>query len=407
MLSNILSLIDQERETVISLQRMLVSTQAVGPEYGGTGERAKADAIKAFMAQTGLPKVNEYNAPDPRVSCGHRPNMVCLIPGQDTSRTLWIMSHMDVVAAGDLSRWKSDPFELVVEGDDLRGRGVEDNHHGLVTSLLVAKAITQAGSVPPLNLGLLLVADEETGNKLGIGYLLQNHADLFKPDDLFLVPDSGCPTSEKIEIAEKGTLWLKVTVLGKQCHASRPFDGINTLRASADFIMRLREIEKQFSAVDPLFNPPSSTFEPTRKEENIQSINVIPGRDVFYVDCRVLPHYKLEDVMAAMRKLGAAVEAEHGVTIEYETPQYSPAAPVTPKDSAVVQKLAAAIHAEFGVKPETEGIGGGTVAAFLRRAGYNAVVWSTIYENPHTPNERANITFALRDAKVMARMLFG
>ena len=406
MLNTLLSLIEQQRETVISLQKMLVSTQAIGPEYGGFGERAKADRIKAFMAGLGLPTPQEYHAPDPRVPCGHRPNLVSVIAGKDKSRTFWIMAHMDVVPAGDVSLWNTDPFELVVDGDEMRGRGVEDNHQGLVTGLLLAKAIKETGAVPPINFGLLLVADEETGNKLGIGYLLENHSDLFKADDLFLVPDSGSPDSLNMEIAEKGILWLKVTVLGKQCHASRPMDGVNTLRAASDFIVRLKEVETEFPQLNPLFNPPTTTIEPTRKEENVQNVNTIPGRDVFYVDCRVLPSYSLDDVFATIRRIGNEIETKHKVIIEYETPQYSPAAPVTPEDSEIVKRLSAAIKAECGKSPKPEGIGGGTVAAFLRRAGYPAVVWSTIYENPHVPNERASIAFTLRDARIAARVLF-
>ena len=406
MLNDILALIEQQRQTVIDLQRLLVSTPAIGPEYGGSGERDKADKLKAFMAALGLPPVQEFNAPDERVPCGHRPNLVCLFPGKDTSRTFWIMSHMDVVPAGDASLWKSDPFELVVEGDELRGRGVEDNHQGLVTSLLLAKALTETASLPPVNLGLLLVADEETGNKLGIGYLLENHRDLFKPDDLFLVPDSGSPDSLKVEIAEAGILWIKVTVLGKQCHASLPHHGVNSLRAASDFIVRLREVEATFTKPNPLFNPPTTTIEPTRKEENVQNINTIPGRDVFYIDCRVLPHYTLDEVYDAIKTLGSEIETKHKVIIEYDTPQFNRAAPVTPENSAIVKKLMAAIRAECGKEPIVEGVGGGTVAAFLRRAGYPAVVWSTIYENPHVPNERANISFVLRDARIMARTLF-
>ncbi|MDD3182981.1 MAG: M20 family metallo-hydrolase [Alphaproteobacteria bacterium] len=406
MLNAVLSLLDHERETVIELQRLLVATLAMGPDNGGDGERKKADVLKTFLHKKGLPEVTEYNAPDPRVSCGHRPNMTLIIPGVDTSRTFWIMAHMDVVPAGDASLWQTNPFELVVEGDELRGRGVEDNHHGLVTSVILAKALHESNSVPPINLGLLFVADEETGNAFGITYLLKHHAELFKPNDLFLVPDSGEPDSMQVETAEKGLLWVKVTVNGKQCHASRPHDGVNALRAAATFITKMGKLEQQFPASNPLFAPPQSTFEPTKKEANVQNINTIPGRDVFYIDCRVLPLYKLDDVMKAIRAIGDDVMKAHAVSIDYEIVQESHAAPITSEDSPIVVRLMQAIRDEYGVEPAPKGIGGGTVAADLRHAGLPTVVWSTVYENPHVPNERTNITFSLRDAKVMARVLF-
>lgn len=406
MLDALLSHLANERATVIELQRLLVSTRALGPENNGEGERAKADALKAFLAKCGLPEPTEYPVPDTRVPCGHRPNMTMIIPGQDTSRTFWIMTHMDVVPAGDLTLWNTDPFELIVDGDELRGRGVEDNHHGLVMSVLLAKALHDTKTMPPINLGLLFVADEETGNKLGIDALLAQHPELFKPDDLFLVPDSGTPDSTQLEVAEKGILWVKVTVNGKQCHASRPCDGINTLRATATFITKLDRLATRFPDTNPLFDIPGSTFEPTKKEANVENVNTLPGRDVFYIDCRVLPHYPLQDVFAFIRSLGDEVVQSHHVSIDYELVQESHAAPITPVDSDIVKRLTSGIAAEYGAKAQPTGIGGGTVAAYLRRAGYPTVVWSTIYENPHVPNERANITFCLRDAKVLARALF-
>ena len=406
MLDKVLPLIDNQRATIIELQRLLVGLPAIGPEFGGDGERKKADALKNYLQNIGFADIHKFQAPDPRVSCGHRPSLALIIKGKDTSRTFWILSHMDVVPAGDETLWNQDPFELIVKGDDLFGRGVEDNHHGLVTSVVLAKAIKESGEPPSINLGLLFVADEETGNKLGIEYLLDHQPDLFSDHDMFLVPDSGTPDSTQIEVAEKGILWLKVTITGKQCHASRPADGINTLRATASFIVKMDELARRFPAHDPLFSPPTSTFEPTRKEENVQNVNTIPGRDVFYIDCRVLPQYKLDDVMQTIRNIGQQVETEHNVSIEYEPVQYSPPAPATPTDSPLVKMLSAAITQEYGVTPRPEGIGGGTMAAFLRRKAYQTVVWSTVYENPHVPNEKANITFSLRDAKVIARLLY-
>ena len=41
-------------------------------------------------------------APDETVPCGFRPNLAAIIPGEDTERTFWIISHVDVVPAGDL-----------------------------------------------------------------------------------------------------------------------------------------------------------------------------------------------------------------------------------------------------------------------------------------------------------------
>jgi succinyl-diaminopimelate desuccinylase len=406
MLAAINRHLESSSQTIIDLQRALVAIPALGPLNGGPGETEKTAFLKNYLENMGFAEVRELRAPDPAVPCGYRPNLAAVIPGRNTAKTFWVISHTDIVPPGDLALWDSDPYTLKVDGDILIGRGVEDNHQGIVSSLVVAKALLDLNIVPDMNYGVLLVADEETGSKYGLDYVVQHHSELFGPEDLFLVPDFGEPTSRMIEIAEKSMLWLKVIVEGKQCHASTPKAGINSLVAAAKLITRIPELHQRFDRRDPLFDPPCSTFEPTKKEANVENINTIPGRDVFYVDCRVMPGYDLDEVVTAIKGYGDEVERELGVKISYEYVQSEQAADPTPADSEIVTKLMRCVRAVFGNEPQLQGIGGGTVAAYLRRAGHKAAVWATLMHNAHQPNERSSISCSIKDAKVMAAMLF-
>jgi succinyl-diaminopimelate desuccinylase len=51
------------------------------------------------------------------------------------------------------------------------------------------------------------------------------------------------------------------------------------------------------------------------------------------------------------------------------------------------------------------GVGGGTVAAIIRRKGLEAAVWATLLGKAHQPNECASISSTLNDAKVMGHLL--
>ncbi len=407
MLDSVLSFLAGQRDAVIDLQRQLTAVPALGPDNGGPGEREKADRLKILLSAMGLPEPREINAPDPRVPCGHRPNLAVVLPGADTSRTFWVISHLDIVPPADLTLWRTDPYSLHVDGDLVYGRGVEDNQQAVVSSLLLAKAIAAGNITPPINYGMLFVADEETGSKYGLDYVAAHHDGLFSPDDLFMVPDFGLPTSEMVEVAEKSMLWLKIIVSGRQCHASTPEDGINSLSAAALFILKIPHLHERFNVKNPLFRPANSTFEPTKKEANVENINTIPGRDVFYVDCRVLPEYSLDDVLEAVRELGREVEAACGVTMDYEIVQKEQAAPATDVSAEIVRRTMDGIRAVYGGNPRPMGIGGGTVAAYLRRRGYPAVVWATLEHNAHQPNERSSIAKTIGDAQVMARVLLG
>ncbi|AMK11740.1 M20 family metallo-hydrolase [Pseudodesulfovibrio indicus] len=397
--------LDRQTEAVVDLQTKLTAIPALGPRNGGEGEKAKADFLLAHLRSMGIEDIREYNAPDQDVPCGYRPNIVAVIPGRNTERTLWVISHIDVVPPGDLSLWNSDPYTLVRDGDTLIGRGVEDNQQGMVSSLITAQALLDLNITPELNYGLILVSDEETGSGFGLDYLVREHEGVFRKDDLFLVPDSGEPNSEMVEVAEKSMFWLKCTVIGKQCHASTPDQGNNTLVPCAEFILRVKELEALYPAEDPIYNPPRSTFQPTMKEANVANVNTIPGRDVFYIDSRVMPEYDLTEVLDTIKGFADEIAAKYGVKIECEPVMWEQAAPATPEDSEIAVRTMASVRKVYNNNPKVVGVGGGTVAAFLRREGYQAVVWSTLNHNAHQPNEWASIRNTIGDAKVIADML--
>ncbi|MBN2140714.1 MAG: M20 family metallo-hydrolase [Desulfovibrionaceae bacterium] len=406
MTDKIFKYIDGLGPEVAALQTLLVSIPALGPKNGGDGEKAKAEQISKYLRSLGLKDIREFRSPDPSVSCGYRPNLAAVTPGRNRDKTLWIISHLDVVPPGDPALWDSDPYALKQDGDIIIGRGVEDNHQGMVSSLMAAKALKDLDITPDINLGLLLVADEETGNAHGLEYLVREQRGLFNENDLYLVPDFGLPSSEMVEVAEKSMLWLKFTVTGRQCHASTPAKGLNSLVAASALILDIQNLHNEFDKSDPLFDPPCSTFTPTKKEANVENVNTIPGRDVFYVDCRVLADYGLDRVGAAFKDLARKVEARYGVKVDIEPVLREQAAPATPLDSEIVCRLIGLIRRVYGCDPKPQGIGGGTVAAYLRRLGLPAAVWSTLVGNAHQPNEKSSIAYTLGDAKVMAGLLF-
>ena len=215
------------------------------------------------------------------------------------------------------------------------------------------------------------------------------------------------PDGTLVEVAEKSILWLRLTLLGKQCHASRPQLGRNTLTATAHAIVALEALRREFAAQDPLFDPPMSTFEPTQKEANVGNINTIPGRDVFYLDCRVLPAYDLEAVKERVLALAAEAAAKFGVTVTLEPVQELKSAPPTSPEAPVVRALVMAIREVYGREARPQGIGGGTVAAFFRQRGLPAVVWMTVSQTAHQPNEYCLLSNLLGDAKVLARVFVG
>jgi succinyl-diaminopimelate desuccinylase len=395
--------LDAAKPGIIELETLLCSLPAIAPESGGEGEWKKAEALDAWLGKRGFPPAEWHCAPDSRVPGGKRPNLVVTIPGKET-RAAWIMSHLDVVPPGEASLWKTDPYGATVDGDRIIGRGVEDNQQGMTASIFAALAYHDLGIVPERTVKLLFVADEEVGSAMGVRFLLRERA-LFAKDDLILIPDGGAPDGSEIEIAEKNLLWLKVRTIGKQCHGSTPEAGRNAFLAACDAALRLHALERStFNGRDGLFDPDRSTFSPTKKEANVPNVNTIPGEDVFYMDCRVLPRYPLDTVLEAMRKELSAVEELHGVRIEID-PAQRVESRATSASSPIVAALMDAVRRVYGAEARPIGIGGGTVGAYLRNAGFDCAVWSRLNDCAHQPNEYAIIDNIVGDARVMAELM--
>ena len=77
----------------------------------------------------------------------------------------------------------------------------------------------------------------------------------------------------------------------------------------------------------------------------------------------------------------------------------------TAKDTPLVGLLKKGIDEVYGVSAREVGIGGGTVAAYIRNAGFDSVVWSRIEETAHMPNESCVVDNMVGDAKVMASVM--
>lgn len=405
MHDKILSEVQKLEPAMIEASTRLCRIPAISPHNGGTGEDAKIRELEAIISELGLnAKTHIERVDDPKYPAG-RPSLFLEYHGKQ-SRRVCILSHIDIVPEGDRSLWTIDPFSPVVKGSRLYGRGVSDNGNGLVSSLFALKAIHDAGIIPEYSILLAFVADEEMGSHYGLEALMERN--IFRDDDLVIVPDSGNDAGDFIEIAEKAMWKLAFTVTGKQVHASLPHTGINACRVANILSCEVDEaLHKAFTEEDKTFDPPFSTFEPTRRQANVPAVNIVPGIERFDFDCRILPSVSLDDAFTVVEKVRADVERRTGAQITLEVDR-SDSAPVTSPESDVVRILVKCIREVLGITPKTGGIGGGTFAAFFRRKGIPAVVWSQECDGvAHQPDEFTEISYLVNNAKVFALMMAG
>ncbi len=397
--------ISDEEERIVKALCDMLRIKAVGPENGGAGEGERGEHLLAVAKEMGFDTVELYESEDERVPSGRRPNIVIRAKGT-TDKNVWVVTHMDVVPEGDLDAWESPPYEPRMADGRVYARGAEDNGQDLIASLFALEALMKAGVRPEFNVGLAFVSDEEYGNTHGIDLLIDKG--IFKEGDLIVVPDHGYPDGATMAVVEKSVAWVRVVVIGRQTHGSTPDNGVNAFETAARYLTACMDrLRAKFSASDDLFDPPKSTFVPTKCEANGDNINTVPGRQQFACDFRVLPEYDLDDIMAEMQDVARAVEASSGAQVEVSFIEKTTSAGRTSPNSEVVIRLGRAIQTVGGITPKAIGIGGATCANPFRRIGLDAVAWSMIPGTGHDANEYIEVSGLMFDTKVYATLFAG
>lgn len=391
---------NEEKRFVVDLARRIIPIKSISPESGGKGESERADELCRILNEIGFKEYIRYDVEDKN---SVKRSSVVVKVGQE-KKTFWIVAHIDTVPEGDISLWTRDPFKITLEGDRIYGRGTSDNGQAVLLSLLLLKNLRPDDLA--YNLGIAFVADEEMGSSYGIQHLLEK--DIFGEEDLIIVPDAGNEEGNEIEVAEKSILWLRINTLGKQYHASMPFNAINASREGMRFMIELdRFLHERFRDNQDIFTPPYSTFEPTKREKNVENINTIPGMDVQYLDSRILPEHDLDMVLEEIRDKVKEFENTSSAKISLEIVQKEQAPDPTPENAEIVVKLKNAILKTRKMKPRIVGIGGGTCAAYFRKKGLNAAVWSTtVPECAHRPDEYMVLDHVLKDRDVIEEILY-
>lgn len=149
------------------------------------------------------------------------------------AQPMGLMAHQDVVpiAPGTEALWKKPPFEGVVEGGYVWGRGTLDDKVNLVTQMEAVERLLKDGFQPRRTVYLIAGHDEEMGGQLGAVKVVE----LLKQRGVKLefVLDEGLAVTEGvlkgvqqplalIGLAEKGGVSLKLTARAAPGHSSMP-----------------------------------------------------------------------------------------------------------------------------------------------------------------------------------------
>lgn len=349
----------------------MVQIPSVNPREGSApAEEAMANFVATWLDDAGLQVSVEEVLPG-------RPNVIARLPGRDGSKALLLEGHMDTVEVDGMT---VPPFEGTVRDGRLYGRGSADAKGPLAAFMLAVGDLAARHVVPPNDILLAAVADEEHRFR-GVLHLLDSHG----PLSAAVV---GEPTRLRMITAHKGCLRFAVRTVGRSAHSSQPWDGQNAIDSMIDVALFLRNTLAPEAAerVHPLLG--SATLCPAVIEGGT-AINVVPSSCVLLLDRRTLPD---EDPAAVWAVYRDRIEGLAPDRIRVEQPALTSQALDTPGDSPLVLTMADVLR-RHGLEPAPTGANYGSDASKLCGHGIPSVVFGPgSIGDAHSANESIEVS---------------
>jgi acetylornithine deacetylase/succinyl-diaminopimelate desuccinylase-like protein len=394
-------------QTVTHLQRLIKINSVNPPGNEMAVARYLEGVLKAARIETQLFE------PSPG-----RAALIARLRGNGSKRPVILMAHMDVVGV-EPEHWSVDPFEGVVEGGYLYGRGAIDDKGmlaaNLVTMLLLKQHVVDAGGTLARDVIFVATSDEEGQGKWGIGWIVQNHPELVNAE--FALNEggrtrivNGKPLYLAVQSTEKVPHNVRVTATGPSGHASIPLEGNAILRlgralaaigahrepvritptsrvffrelskvwpdgrvraAMADVASRERaRVTRGASVLEkiPVFNAViRNGISATMTEGGIRS-NVIPADAWANLNIRTLPGESIDSVVARLRT--AVNDRQVTIDVTDRTEHDPPASSYESAMFAAIRESARALSPNLAVVPYLST--GATDNAVLRAGGMHA-----------------------------------
>jgi succinyl-diaminopimelate desuccinylase len=339
-----------DRQELIAVASDLVRIPSVhDPARSDGNERAAASYVAALLRRWGIAYREREVAPG-------RPNIVADIAGARQGSILVFEGHTDVVTAGDASAWSFDPFSGDVRDGKLLGRGATDMKGGLAAMLVAARAIQRAGSDFAGTLRLAVLADEE-------GLMLGAKGFVADGELRGVTAVVSCePESDRLCLAQKGAIRLRVRLTGKMAHGCMPHEGVNPVAALGEVLVACAELERAVQSEHPrhallgtFYLTPTVALAGERAQGN-----VIPGSAELLLDIRTTPQHDHAMIHErAGRAIAAAVARVPGASYAIDVLDDRPATETEP-DDPIVTAVSEAHRREVGTAPAFGGVPGTT-----------------------------------------------
>jgi succinyl-diaminopimelate desuccinylase len=300
--------------------------------------------------------------------------------------------HTDVVPAGPLEEWHSDPFAPTVRDGLLYGRGAADMKSGLAAMITATEEFVRAHDDHRGSIAFLITSDEEGPSVDGTKRVMQTLAERGERIDWCLVgePSSERSIGDTVKVGRRGSLSGRLTVHGVQGHVAYPQLAENPVHSLAPALAELTR--RVWDEGTEHFQP--TTFQVSNLNAGTGAPNIIPGELKARFNLRYSPAQTLEALESAVEE----ILRRHGV--RYTLEWYVSGEPFHTPPGVLSRAVGDAVARVTGRQPQLSTGGGTSDGRFIRPLGAQVVELGVVNASIHKVNE----CVAVADLDALHRM---
>ena len=366
----------------IKITSDLISCKSITPDNDGAIEK-----IEKILKESGFTcKILEFGRGSLKVK-----NLYAYLK-RGKGPNICFAGHTDVVPAGNIEQWKTNPFISTVKNGRLFGRGASDMKGAIGAYLEASLNLIKYKKKFNGTISLLITGDEEGdanyGTKKVVDWLDGKKIRL----DYCIVGEPTNPKflGEMAKIGRRGSLNGVLNIHGKQGHVAYPERALNPIPSLLEYCSKLKE---PLDKGNDFFQ--ASNLEITSIDVDNQVTNLIPSEAFVRFNVRFNNNFTSKTLVSLLKKRLNMVGKNYDLDVNVSGESFYNSS------EKLSKSLTSAIYKTLRLKPKMSTSGGTSDARFISNI-CPVIEFGLVGNTMHQVNENVKVS----DIKKLSKIYF-